>query len=691
MKLPQISTRKDRVFTFTNKAAGFYMGGSHSFRKNEFYGWTSGERHFLDDYRVFFEGSELCRESASFLFRPDYFERTYTGGITERFFMAENEDIIVLSFSFPRKPASFSIAFLTAANRESLCLSPIGESRHLLVNGRLLSLALRAAPDGACAVLALSSCKEEGEALLEKGFSSRLELLSSRTARMEAVLDRDGFSCSDEHILDAVGWARLSLDSLMTNQGMPGIWAGLPWFNNYWGRDTFISLPGAAIVNGDFASARDILYSFAGHQKADSSDKLFGRIPNRISGGEIIYNTADAGGWFSLAAYRYMLYSGDKDAARRLREIISRDAEGLLSHRCDASLFALHGDAETWMDAVGLAGPWSPRGNRACEIQALWHAQLLILSRLAELAADFEAGARYARLAEKLTDSFNAQFVRHGRIADRLEINGTADMRNRPNAFFCLSASGLPGLRPLLDDIHSARIARGLTESLVCPHGVLSLDAADPDFHPYHEYPAYAHKDEAYHNGIVWTWLAGTAVDSLARSGQRGLAASLWREEARQILSLDALGGFAELVEAWPRPGEACPAASGTVNQAWGLAEFLRNLAESFAGYMPDALSGTFTLRPAPFMEEGSFSLNLPFGNGHVAFSCETSGGAFKVRADARGTEASGVIFAGDGASRSVNKGSVAEFSANLPLPSEDWSFAPVRPDPGIPALRPHS
>ncbi len=666
------------------------MGGSHSFRKNEFYGWTSGERHFLDDYRVFAEGGELRREDAAFLFRPDYFERTYADGTVERFFMAENEDIIVISFRFPRRPSSFSLTFLTAANRESLSLSPGGDMRHILVNGRLLSLALRATSEGACAVMTLSSRKEEGEGLVEKGFSSRSEMLSARTARMEAVLDRDRFSCSDGDVLGAVRWARLSLDSLIANQGMPGIWAGLPWFNNYWGRDTFISLPGAAIVNGDFASARDILSAFAAKQKTDPGDKFCGRIPNRISGGEIIYNTADAGGWFALAAYRYLLYSGDLDFARHLFDVIRRDAEGLLAHRCDGSLFAMHGDAETWMDAVGPAGPWSPRGNRACDIQALWHAQLLILSRLAGISGHSAGVAHYAGLAQRLEQGFSTQFIRDGRVADHLSMDGSADMRNRPNAFFCLGASLLPGLRPLVGDIPAAHIARGLAESLVCPHGVLSLAAADPDFHPYHEYPSYAHKDEAYHNGIVWTWLAGTAIDSLTHFGQRSLASSLWREEARQILSLDALGGFAELVEAWPRTGAAYPIASGTVNQAWGLAEFLRNLTENFAGYAPDAISGTFTMRPMPFMEEGSFSLKLPFREGGILFSCESSGGVCKVRADAREAEASGVILIG-GDQRAVDKGSVAEYSSVLPLPSERWSFAAVRPDPGIPALRPHA
>lgn len=64
--------------------------------------------------------------------------------------------------------------------------------------------------------------------------------------------------------------------------GIPktGIYAGLPWFNNFWERDTFISLPGATLVTGNFADARKVLLSFARFQLRDSTDRRDGRIPN---------------------------------------------------------------------------------------------------------------------------------------------------------------------------------------------------------------------------------------------------------------------------------------------------------------------------------------------------------------------------------------------------------------------------
>ncbi len=38
-----------------------------------------------------------------------------------------------------------------------------------------------------------------------------------------------------------------------------GIWAGLPWFKDCWGRDTFIALSGTSLVNGLFNEAKEII------------------------------------------------------------------------------------------------------------------------------------------------------------------------------------------------------------------------------------------------------------------------------------------------------------------------------------------------------------------------------------------------------------------------------------------------
>ncbi|HQT91174.1 MAG TPA: amylo-alpha-1,6-glucosidase, partial [Candidatus Kryptobacter bacterium] len=121
--------------------------------------------------------------------------------------------------------------------------------------------------------------------------------------RMQEVLDRSYVSTGLARFDRALAWAKLSLDALVTNQGMRGIWAGLPWFNDYWGRDSFISLAGATMWLGNFKAAREILLDFAAKQDTDTASTYYGRIPNLITPKETIYNTVDGTPRFVNAAW----------------------------------------------------------------------------------------------------------------------------------------------------------------------------------------------------------------------------------------------------------------------------------------------------------------------------------------------------------------------------------------------------
>ena len=54
----------------------------------------------------------------------------------------------------------------------------------------------------------------------------------------------------DAELEKALRWLVITMDQLVTRQRGDGIYAGLPWFNEYWGRDSFIALPGALLVTG---------------------------------------------------------------------------------------------------------------------------------------------------------------------------------------------------------------------------------------------------------------------------------------------------------------------------------------------------------------------------------------------------------------------------------------------------------
>ncbi len=114
--------------------------------------------------------------------------------------------------------------------------------------------------------LAVGDTPEAAAAAARRAARDHVALRAARLARMQALLDRSFVVTPDARVDVAFAWARLSLDALVMNQRGVGIFAGLPWFNNYWGRDTFLSLPGTALARGVWETARSVLDEFARHQ-----------------------------------------------------------------------------------------------------------------------------------------------------------------------------------------------------------------------------------------------------------------------------------------------------------------------------------------------------------------------------------------------------------------------------------------
>jgi glycogen debranching enzyme len=61
----------------------------------------------------------------------------------------------------------------------------------------------------------------------------------------------------------ALMWAKLSAYSMYNEEYGENIWAGLPWFKDTWGRDTFIALPGTLLVSGEFDEALGVIMNYA--------------------------------------------------------------------------------------------------------------------------------------------------------------------------------------------------------------------------------------------------------------------------------------------------------------------------------------------------------------------------------------------------------------------------------------------
>ncbi len=621
-----------REVAYTNKQAGYLYTETNAIHRNAWQGWNVMAKKILDDYEII-DGEQVLRKSdaARATVYPHQLTRMYGSGTQETLTLLDSVDAFVVQlqdlkgstlrvrplFKDSDHSEDFVVKFrdsvLLIAHQRHLRRTPgenypvwIGISLGPNVPSTLLvsegdASGLSFSPGGlSCSsslqkvTVVFAAGDTEGETVaLARSVSRNCETyILQRRHRMEHLLNRSFLRTDNQRFDKAFHWALISMDALVMNQIRKGIFAGLPWFDNYWGRDSFIALPGATLVTGGFADAKEILRSFADWQEKNPKSPNYGRIPNLVTTGSIAYNTTDGTPRFVIALDEYFRYSGDTVCVRDLYPVVKRSIEGALTYHVDEHGFLKHGDAETWMDAVGPAGPWSPRGNRSGDIQALWFHQLQSGAALAKLANDQQSALLWENIAKAVRANFNKFFLSSSDtlLADHLNADGTRDLQVRPNSLFALDM--------IDNEATKARLFKTITERLVYLHGVASLSQNDPNFHPFHHYEPYYVQDAAYHNGIVWTWLAGAWIDAAVSYRLPDLAFKVSDNMVHQILDRRAVGTLSELLDAAPRPGEQEPRLSGTFSQAWSLAEFLRVVYQDYLGIHLDAPGNRLILSP---------------------------------------------------------------------------------------------
>jgi glycogen debranching enzyme len=633
MMIP-VARDSSREIAYTNKEAGVFYTETNGEHRSGWQGWRIMSTEILENYRVNVNDHPLNKSEARAEAYPHQLVRVYPGGTRETVTLLDSINALVIDLAtFPEGMLRFQPYFTDSQNPDDYEISfernvlLIAKKHHLLrtqsenypvwigmaiaggnsgcimsnvpdIDGQSLSPAsirVNSAGSNAVFVIVSSDTKSEAISRAQRVTAGYPSLIAERKTRIEKLLNHSYVRTDNLRFDKALYWAKVSVDALIMNQRGKGIFAGLPWFDNYWGRDSFISLPGATLVTGNFNDAKEILRSFAAWQDTNPNSATYGRIPNLVTTNSISYNTADGTPRFVEALYSYIMYSGDTSFAREMYPVVQRSIEGTIKYHMDSLCFLTHGDAETWMDAVGPEGPWSPRGNRANDIQMLWYWQLHSGSSIAEdlLGKNNADGTRWISLARTLKQNFAKYFVDtiHHRIYDHLKPDGTPDLQVRPNQLFALDLVDDPAIKQ--------SVVRNVTQSLVYPYGVASLSQDDDNFHPYHHYTPYYVQDAAYHNGIVWTWLAGGWINQLSHNlHNTEFGYTVTDNMVHQILDQGAVGTMSEILDAVPRSGNNEPDCSGTYSQTWSLAEFIRTFYHTYLNIVPSATSKELKLSP---------------------------------------------------------------------------------------------
>lgn len=430
----------------------------------------------------------------------------------------------------------------------------------------------------------------------------------------------------DDEYNRALMWARISSKTFINKEYGDNIWAGLPWFKDCWGRDTFIALPGICLTNGMWDVAKSIIHNFSSMQKNDFESIYHGRIPNRVtSAHNRIYNTTDGTPWMIREIMEYVNYSGDLALTTALYPTIKEFVLGVQRHYLSDDGMLTHANPDTWMDAkIDDQIPWSPRGPKANDIQALWFESLGIAQRFALWNDDPEFASLCEQLSQQVKREFLSKFWNQEKkqLADHLRESDAPDYSIRPNQLMTIT---IPTTVPLVDDDMAQHIIKSAVSHLLFPWGICSLQQEHQDFHPYHDKRSEYHKDAAYHNGTIWGWNAGFTISALTQYGQQELAYTLTQRLSSQILNQGHRGTMSENLDAYQENTDQL-IESGTYSQAWSVSEFARNAQQDYVGFKPRLTQNKILLSPHFPNQWHTLVTRLPFGKNALLLSYCKSG-----------------------------------------------------------------
>lgn len=342
--------------------------------------------------------------------------------------------------------------------------------------------------------------------------------------------------------------------------------AGYPWFTD-WGRDTMIAMRGLVIATGKKKEAKSILQTFLKYLDR-------GMIPNRFpdSGGAPEYNTMDASLWFFVALHEYYEEFEDKAFIRKVFDQLSQ----IIEHHTKGTRYNIHinnegllcggqrGTQLTWMDARVGDFVVTPRVGCPVEINALWFNALKIYVAFGKiLGKHVDAYARKAKAFKKI---FRQWYINeNGYLNDVVMPGHFPDQSIRPNQLYAISLPFSP-----LTLAESKKLLGVITEHLYTDYGLRSLSPADPQFKPVFGGNQW-HRDNAYHQGTIWSFLWGEYALAYLRIHQYSPASKSWVNDhvsklKQHFYEEEGLYAISENFDG-ASPGEG----KGCIQQAWSI------------------------------------------------------------------------------------------------------------------------
>ena len=404
----------------------------------------------------------------------------------------------------------------------------------------------------------------ESEALISLEESTSKFL--AKMVKREKLKECSFFRTSDETLEKL--W-NISVSQLMNHYfsndelGINGFIAGLPWFNQIWGRDSGFIIP-AIIDIGKFELAKKSLETLIKFSRN-------GEIPNVIHfNGNVEFGSLDATPLFLITISKYVKVTGDVEFFRSNLEYIRKSLKWLEGLE-DRNGFISLSNYKTWMDTL--------KREKACiEIQAMYIKALKEVSNLFKIL-------NLKKESEDLRKK-----------AEMIERNVIKILWDKENNYFKDSLdSKMKSVNPVFLPFF------GLTSNMKKVIKVLESDEFLGNF----GVSAISRKERlykpnSYHRGSSWFFINNIFICSLLLQRKVRKAMNLLKNLS-EFLTKNAIGC---LPEAWNSENgslllekplgveEAC------LSQTWSYSTIIEMIEEFFLGINPNAITQTIILNP---------------------------------------------------------------------------------------------
>jgi predicted glycogen debranching enzyme len=346
--------------------------------------------------------------------------------------------------------------------------------------------------------------------------------------------------------------------------------AGYPWFGT-WGRDTFISLPGLTLALDDTQSFIEVVDTMLSRMKG-------GLFPNMGNEKNPAFNSVDAPLWFFWAIQQYKNYTKEslgsiwEKYGKAMKEILEGYKTGTsfnIKMQENGLIYAgAPGKALTWMDAVVLGKPVTPRIGMPVEINALWYNAVAFCMELANEANDKKFFAQWKDYPDLIKKSFIQTFwdQSKGYLADFVD-GSIADFSVRPNMVIATALDF-----ELLTPEMCKSILDVIQNELLTPKGLRTLSPKNLNYKGIYE-GSQEERDSAYHQGTVWPWLLEHYSRGYLKLHKQSGVSHIKKilEGFEEEMTIHGIGSISEIYN-----GDPPHHPKGAISQAWSVAALLQ-------------------------------------------------------------------------------------------------------------------